>query len=53
MTVWSLGHSTHTLDRFVSLLAKHGITQLADIRALPRSHRHPQFHAEALARNLP
>jgi uncharacterized protein (DUF488 family) len=53
MTVWSLGHSTLTLDGLVALLASHGITQLADIRAVPRSSRHPQFHADALARSLP
>jgi hypothetical protein len=43
MRVWTVGHSTHTLDRFVALLTAHGIALVADIRAGPRSRRHPWF----------
>jgi uncharacterized protein (DUF488 family) len=53
VTVWAVGHSTHSVDGLVALLASHGITQLADIRAVPRSRSHPQFNADALARTLP
>jgi uncharacterized protein (DUF488 family) len=53
MKVWTVGHSTHTLDAFVRLLAMHDISLLADIRTVPKSRRHPQFHAEALALTLP
>jgi uncharacterized protein (DUF488 family) len=53
MRIWTVGHSTHGFDEFVDLLATHGITLLADVRTVPRSRRHPQFHAEALARSLP
>jgi hypothetical protein len=46
--VWSIGHSTHEFERFVSLLAMHGIDLLADIRAAPHSRRHPHFQQAVL-----
>jgi uncharacterized protein (DUF488 family) len=52
MRVWSIGHSTHTLQPFLALLAEHDITQVADIRAVPQSRRHPHFGKDALARAL-
>lgn len=51
--VWSIGHSTHALDAFLALLARHEIATVADIRTLPKSRRHPHFHREELARTLP
>jgi uncharacterized protein (DUF488 family) len=53
MKIWTVGHSTHSFDAFVALLAAHRITLLADIRAVPKSRRHPQFDTDALARTLP
>jgi uncharacterized protein (DUF488 family) len=48
-----VGHSTHSLDAFVALLQANGIEQLADIRTVPKSKRHPHFRTEALAQSLP
>jgi uncharacterized protein (DUF488 family) len=53
MTIYTIGHSTHSLDRLCELLATHGVTRLADVRRVPRSARHPQFRAAALAAELP
>ena len=53
MMVWTIGHSTHTLDAFVALLDAHEIAQVADIRRVPRSRRSPRFDGNALARSLP
>ena len=53
MMVWTIGHSTHTLDAFVALLDAHEIAQVADIRRVPRSRRSPHFDGNALARSLP
>ena len=53
MRVWTIGHSTHPLERLADLLREHGVEQVADIRTVPRSRRHPHFHADALARALP
>lgn len=46
--IHTIGHSTRSADEFLRLLKVHGIMQLADIRTLPRSRRHPQFNREPL-----
>jgi uncharacterized protein (DUF488 family) len=53
MKVWTVGHSTQTLAELVALLVAHDIAQVADVRTVPRSRRHPQFDTDALARSLP
>ena len=52
MRIWTIGHSTRSIDDFVSLLEEHGIKLLADVRSLPGSKRYPQFNREALAESL-
>jgi uncharacterized protein (DUF488 family) len=52
-TVWTVGHSTHSLAALVALLRKYAIGALADIRTVPRSRRHPQFDTTRLAQALP
>lgn len=47
-TIFTVGHSTHPLDRFLSLLAKHGITAVCDVRSSPYSRMNPQFNRETL-----
>jgi uncharacterized protein (DUF488 family) len=47
-TVYTIGHSTRTIEEFLALLRIHGIRQLADVRTVPRSRRHPQFEKDAL-----
>jgi uncharacterized protein (DUF488 family) len=51
--IFSIGHSTRTLDELVDLLTRNGVVQLADIRTIPRSRRHPQFAIDALSASLP
>ncbi|HEY6843976.1 MAG TPA: DUF488 domain-containing protein [Thermoanaerobaculia bacterium] len=53
MRIWTIGHSTRTLDELVSLLREHDIERLADIRRYPGSRRYPHFSRESLAENLP
>jgi uncharacterized protein (DUF488 family) len=53
MRVFTVGHSTHSLDDLCALLAAHGVERVADVRRVPRSGRHPQFRAESLAVELP
>jgi uncharacterized protein (DUF488 family) len=50
--IFTVGHSTHTADKFISMLRSFGVTMLADIRAFPSSRRHPQFNASDLMVNL-
>jgi uncharacterized protein (DUF488 family) len=52
VTVWTIGHSTQSLEEFTGLLTVHGITALADVRRFPGSRRHPQFNSDALATGL-
>ena len=51
-TVFTVGHSTLPIERFVAILAAYGIERLADVRTVPRSRRNPQFNAEALGASL-
>ena len=48
LTIFTIGHSTHTADAFLALLMAHGIGAVADIRTIPRSRRHPHFSSEAM-----
>lgn len=50
--IWTIGHSTRSLEEFIGLLRAHGVTLLADVRSLPYSRRNPQFNADALAKSL-
>jgi uncharacterized protein (DUF488 family) len=49
---YTIGHSTRSIEDFLDLLAHYRIRQLADIRSIPRSKRHPQFNSESIARSL-
>lgn len=51
-SVYTVGHSTRTIDELVALLAEHGITVLVDVRRFPGSRRHPQFSRDSLERSL-
>src|SRR5437667_11987653 len=52
MRIWTIGHSTRMIEKFISLLEEHGIKLLADVRLLPGSKRYPQFNKETLADSL-
>lgn len=50
--VYTVGHSTHSLQKFLELLKAHGITALADVRSHPFSRYNPQFNREAVSAAL-
>ena len=50
--IFTVGHSTHEFEDFVSLLKLHGIDAVADVRSVPYSRWQPQFNREALAKAL-
>ncbi len=52
-TIYTIGHSTHSLDEFLAMLNAFGIQTLVDIRALPGSRKFPQFDKGNLERSLP
>src|SRR3954465_4415635 len=47
-TVYTIGHSTRTIEELIALLREHGILTLVDIRAFPSSKRLPHFNRGAL-----
>ena len=51
-TVLTIGHSTHALEAFVTLLRQHGVTAVADVRSAPYSRFNPQFNRKPLAEAL-
>ena len=51
-TIWTIGHSVLTLERFLASLQQYGIELVADVRAQPASWRAPWSNAKALAASL-
>jgi len=51
--IWTIGHSTRTLEEFIAMLRSFQIELLADIRSFPGSRRYPHFNKEALEVSLP
>lgn len=51
-TIYTIGHSTHTLVEFLNMLQSFNIKTLADIRSLPGSRKFPQFNKEDLKISL-
>jgi len=52
MLIYSIGHSTHPIERFVELLRAHRIALLADVRSFPSSRRYPHFNSAELERSV-
>jgi uncharacterized protein (DUF488 family) len=52
-TLFTIGHSTRTLEELIDALQAHGIRTLVDIRAFPMSRRLPHFNRESLEQALP
>ena len=51
--IYTIGHSTRSLDELIRLLLENGVARLADIRRFPGSRRYPHFSRESLAQTLP
>jgi uncharacterized protein (DUF488 family) len=52
-TIYSIGHSTRTLEELIEVLRAHSIQTLVDIRSFPMSRRLPHFNRESLEKALP
>jgi uncharacterized protein (DUF488 family) len=50
--VFTIGHSNHSMDRFLDLLRKYEISAIADVRSQPYSRFNPQFNREVLEKSL-
>ncbi|GLI38817.1 DUF488 domain-containing protein [Geobacter hydrogenophilus] len=52
LTIYTVCHSTRSLEEFVGLLRAHGIRQLVDVRTIPRSRHNPQFNHDTMSAYL-
>ena len=46
--LYSIGHSSQSLEDFLNLLAVHGVNCVIDVRSIPASKYSPQFNQESL-----
>jgi uncharacterized protein (DUF488 family) len=53
LEIWTIGHSTRSLEEFLSLLKLHKIAALVDVRHFPGSRKFPHFNRENLEKVLP
>lgn len=51
-SIYTIGHSTRTIEVFVDILRASGVTQLVDIRSHPRSRTNPQYNFDTLPQTL-
>src|SRR5256885_1788558 len=52
LSLWTIGHSTRSIEEFVAALSSFEIQALADVRSFPGSRRYPHFNRENLAVSL-
>jgi len=52
LELFTIGHSIHSVEKFVDLLKTHGVTALCDVRSSPYSRFTPQFNRESLKDEL-
>ncbi len=50
--VYTIGHSTHPIERMIELLTSHEVSAVADVRSHPYSRFNPQFNRESLTADL-
>jgi uncharacterized protein (DUF488 family) len=50
--IYTVGHSTRSLEELVAILKDASVRELVDVRSVPRSRRHPHFNAATLAVEL-
>jgi uncharacterized protein (DUF488 family) len=52
LQLWTIGHSTHSIEDFIRSLKSFEIQTLGDVRSFPGSRRCPQFNREQLQVSL-
>lgn len=50
--LYTIGHSTRSIEELIGALQAHGVQTLVDIRAFPMSRRLPQFNRDSLEHSL-
>lgn len=49
IVVFTIGHSTRSIEDFIALLRAHGVGRVVDVRTIPRSRHNPQFNRDQLS----
>ena len=52
LTIYTIGHSTRTIEEFAAILLANGVELLVDVRTIPKSRHNPQFNSDALETSL-
>lgn len=50
--IWTIGHSTRTVEEFITLLRAYEISLVVDVRTIPYSRHNPQFNKDLLLNSL-
>lgn len=50
--LYTIGHSNHSIEKFIKLLELHSIDVVCDVRSAPYSRHNPQFNRETLRQSL-
>ena len=48
LPVFTIGHSTRSIEEFVDLLRAGGVQHVVDVRSVPRSRTNPQYNLDSL-----
>ena len=51
-SIFTIGHSTRTIDEFVELLRMNDVKEVVDVRSIPMSRHNPQFNGDTLNQSL-
>ena len=51
-TIYTIGHSTRSIEEFNDLLRAYAIELLVDVRTIPGSRRNPQYNQSELKKDL-
>jgi uncharacterized protein (DUF488 family) len=51
-TIYTVGHSTRTIEDFITLLKAYAIETVIDVRKIAKSRHNPQYSADALSKSL-
>jgi len=52
LTIWTVGHSTRSIEEFIDLLRAQDVALVADVRRHAGSRKYPHFNPDALAHSL-
>jgi uncharacterized protein (DUF488 family) len=52
VTIFTIGHSTRSIEEFADILKTHGVEFVIDVRTIPRSRHNPQYNSDTLAAAL-